>query len=341
MKKIAVCIPTYNESENIVNITTSIDRSLKKYKDKYECIIINCDNNSQDNTNEIFNNIDTVIKKDSLISPKAGKGNNILNFLKYCKKNNIDYAMTIDADLKSFDSSWLDKMIYLLEKNNDFIIPNYYRPHYEGNTTNQFAVPILYNLYGYFIRQPIGGDYAFNKKYINTILKYKFTQNILDYGIDIFMSVTAISNNLKVYQVDYGVKVHSDSYSKIKKIFRSVVYGLCEVYKQYPVNNERSNIDYNIKIHNDGEFMHRKYFDECYKELINMYNLNYDSYEIIKNKWINCLKEFIKKVPDIDDDFMKNLEDVFMLRNISFWDKHNNDDRWEAEIIDVTKKVGE
>lgn len=339
MKKIALCIPTYNEADNIAHITSAADNALKKYKNKYDCVIVNCDNNSIDNTNKIFEQINTHIKKISIISLKKGKGNNILNFLKYCKENNVDYAITIDADLKSFETPWLDKMIFVLENNCDFVIPNYYRPVYEGNTTNHFIVPILYNLYGLFIRQPIGGDYAFNRKYINLILQKNFTKNILDYGIDIFMVIIAITNGLNICQIDYGTKVHSDSYKKIKKIFRSVVYGLCEVYKQCPPLDLEKKLNYNIKLHKDGKFKYREYFEEDYEKLLNKYNLNHDCYEKIKKKWIYFLTEYIKRIPNLDENFMNTFEEYFLLRSVSFWDKYDNDNMWENEIINLASEV--
>ena len=65
-KKIAVCLPSYNESENISNITLIVDKALKKYNN-YETYIVNADSASTDSTNEIFNNTLTESKKISLI----------------------------------------------------------------------------------------------------------------------------------------------------------------------------------------------------------------------------------------------------------------------------------
>lgn len=57
--KLFVCLPSYNEADNISNITKKVDRALKKSQKKYECIIINADNRSKDGTNEIFNATNT------------------------------------------------------------------------------------------------------------------------------------------------------------------------------------------------------------------------------------------------------------------------------------------
>ncbi len=63
-KKVCVCLPSYNEAENIEFITTKVDKALKKLKNEYECIIVNADNNSVDGTNKIFQKKNKEVKKD-------------------------------------------------------------------------------------------------------------------------------------------------------------------------------------------------------------------------------------------------------------------------------------
>lgn len=339
MKKLAICIPSYNESENISNITKLVDKSLKQFDDIYESVIINCDNNSPDNTNMLFNETNTLHKKISIVTNKKGKGINIYNFFKYCLDNNVDYSIMIDADLKSFESNWINKYIDSLDKGYDFICPLYKRRKEEGNTTNHFVVPVLYSIYGKFIRQPIGGDYAFNRKYIETIMKEEFTPNILEYGIDIFMVVTAIVKRLKIGEVYLGDKIHGASYDKMLKIFKSVVLGFSETYNHYPVVLDKENIkfipfDYELK---NCEF--RNDFNNIYKDYLNNYLL--DNYDLYRDSWFNTLLDYLNSIKEIDDELLKNMEKSFFYRIVSFWDKMSEDNNrmWENEIIKITKEM--
>lgn len=54
MKKIAICLPSFNECKNIQFVTKVINEGLKKYNKNFECYIVNADNNSPDNTNKLF-----------------------------------------------------------------------------------------------------------------------------------------------------------------------------------------------------------------------------------------------------------------------------------------------
>ena len=196
MKKIAVCIPSYNESHIISDTLRKIDYELSKYLKNYEVIIINIDNNSPDGTSNIFKRIPTKCPKLSIITKEIGKGINIIEFFKYCKSNSIDYAVTVDADVKSLKPKWITKFLTkLIHENYDYVTPIYKRSRYEGSTTNHFAFPIVYAITGLPIRQPIAGDFAFNKKFIELVLNYPVNDSIKRYGIDIYMTLIAATNN--------------------------------------------------------------------------------------------------------------------------------------------------
>lgn len=341
MKKIAICIPSYNENENISNITKLIDESLNNLDEKFESVIINCDNNSPDNTNTLFNETKTIHKKISIVTNQKGKGINIYNFFKYCLDNDIDYSITIDADLKSFKNDWIEKYINMLESGYDFLCPLYKRRKEEGNTTNHFVVPVLYSIYGKFIRQPIGGDYAFNKKYIESIMEEEFTPNILEYGIDIFMVVTAIVKGLKVGEVYLGNKIHGASYDKMLKIFRSVALGFSETYNHYPLVLDKEIIKYNSFLYELKKCEFRNDFNNIYKENLKDYNIL--DYELYKNEYFSILLEYLKNITNIDDKLLNTMERLFFYRVVSFWDKIDLDNniKWENEIINETKEMRE
>ena len=52
--EMVVCIPSYNEADSISYPTTQADKGLTKYFGDKTAVIINCDNNSPDNTKQAF-----------------------------------------------------------------------------------------------------------------------------------------------------------------------------------------------------------------------------------------------------------------------------------------------
>ena len=95
MKKILVCIPTYNEKDNIKNI---IDVVLQQ-GDDIEILII--DDNSPDGTGEIVESLAAEDKRIHLLKRpgKLGLGTAYIDGFKYgLKLAHIDYFMEMDAD---------------------------------------------------------------------------------------------------------------------------------------------------------------------------------------------------------------------------------------------------
>lgn len=281
MKKLAVCLPSYNEGDNIENITKSIDRALRKYGKNYRCVIVNCDSGSTDGTNKLFKSVKTRTKKISILSNEKGKGINIINFMEFCYKNNVDYAFTFDSDLTSFEDVWIYKILGKL-KDNDFVVPVYKRRRYEGNTTNHLMIPLIYYYYGVIASQPIGGDYGFNKTFIKKFHKYK-TDFIKGYGIDIFMFLLALKE-VRVSEVNLGFKRHKPSYGKMEKIFKEVLISFDKTRKYLGnFNNIRFSGENTLLI--DASVM-----DDFYK----FYNVkdNYN-FKLEESNWILTLKHYL------------------------------------------------
>ena len=329
-KTLAICIPSYNESENIANITKQIDDALLYLDDNYDSVIFNSDNNSPDKTNEIFLNTKTIHPKKNIVFDKRGKGYNIREFFNFCVKNNVDYAITLDADLRSFNYTWLLNIVASLETGNDFICPYYERRKEEGNTTNHFVVPILYTLYGKFIRQPIGRDYAFNLKYIKSILTSDLDDDIMDYGIDIYMLIYALTHDFKVDIVYLGQKIHGVSYHKMANIFMGVVKGLKNAVNKYPpLNVSYEEIDYKPFIIPNESW---EYMDEVYDKLnFDPSKLNYGN---IYHIWLDALNKYLQE-DDFTEEKMREFVDLFMKRVVSFWQYVNDNDieDWERLIV--------
>src|SRR3990172_13264639 len=162
---LVIGIPTLNEEDNISLITKIIDKGLTDYFKDKRALILNVDSNSEDQTREVFSRTHTKNKKRSLLAKyePAGKGANIFTMIDFGLERGVEYFCTVDADIASASPKWLNKLIRpLIDDKADYVAPVYKRNRYEGNTTNHLCVPVLNNLYNVPIRQPIGGEFAFD-----------------------------------------------------------------------------------------------------------------------------------------------------------------------------------
>ena len=102
---IVIGIPTYNEVDNISFVVKQVDKGLRKYFKGASAVIVNSDNNSSDNTKNVFLETKTKFPKIYISTPPKlkGKGYNLKNFFEKVKELDAKAAMTVDGDLKSIN----------------------------------------------------------------------------------------------------------------------------------------------------------------------------------------------------------------------------------------------
>ncbi|MBW2990915.1 glycosyltransferase [Candidatus Woesearchaeota archaeon] len=236
---IIVGIPSYNEESTIDFVTWQVAHGLKKYYSHYSCVIINVDNNSQDNTKQVFLNTDTqgIPKVYVTTEPGVkGKGNNFYNLFKIVKELQPKAVVVVDADLKSITPDWMKKLCQPILEGHDLVTPLYARHKYDGTITNNIVYPIVVGLLCRNIRQPIGGDFSFSTKLAEHWLEQEWSDTIRQYGIDIFMTTNALLGNFKVCSTKLGAKIHKvkDPGESLGPMFRQVIGTLFSMLSKNP-----------------------------------------------------------------------------------------------------------
>jgi len=90
-------------------------------------------------------------------------------------------------------------------------------------------------VFGKKVRQPIGGDFAFSRDLIQFYVQQDVWEtDVSRFGIDIWLTVTAIMNKFKVCQAHLGRKIHDakDPSTHLGPMFRQVVYTLFTLMEQ-------------------------------------------------------------------------------------------------------------
>ncbi len=226
MNDIVLGIPSFNEQDSISHVVKQIDRSLKvNFKNK-KAMIICVDGGSTDKTASVF--LSTRTKTEKLVvqtaPEKKGKGNGLKKFFDYASE--AQAAAINDADLKSINPKWVKLQLdAILKKKYDYATPYYSRYKYDGTITNNICYPLIKSVFGYDIRQPIGGDFAFSGKLAQYWKKAFWPVNARLFGIDIFMTTNAVLGNFRLCQLNLGAKIHraKDPALTLEPMFRQVV----------------------------------------------------------------------------------------------------------------------
>lgn len=237
--EMVVCIPSYKEADSISYPVTQADKGLDKYFQENDSVIINCDNNSPDNTKQVFLDTPTKAPKIYLSTDPGvkGKGNNFRNLFQKVVDLGAKAVVVVDADLKSITPEWIKHLGEPLFEDFSYVAPLYVRDKYDGTITNGIAYPMTRALYGRRVRQPIGGDFGFSGDLADVYLKSKtWDQAVANFGIDIWMTTLAINQKVQVCQAFMGrPKIHrtKDPGGDLGPMFRQVVGTIFAMMKEF------------------------------------------------------------------------------------------------------------
>jgi len=237
--EMVVCIPSYKEADSISYPVTQADKGLDQYFKENDSVIINCDNNSPDNTKQVFLDTPTKAPKIYLSTDPGvkGKGNNFRNLFKKVVDLGAKAVVVVDADLKSITPEWIKHLGEPLFEGFSYVAPLYIRHKYDGTITNGIAYPMTRALYGRRVRQPIGGDFGFAGELSNVYLKSRtWDRAVANFGIDVWMTTLAINQKVQICQAFMGrPKIHrtKDPGGDLGPMFRQVVGTIFAMMKEF------------------------------------------------------------------------------------------------------------
>ncbi|MEQ9618478.1 MAG: glycosyltransferase [Deltaproteobacteria bacterium] len=237
--EIVVGIPSYNEADSIYFPVEQASKGLMIHYPHKSSVIVNVDNCSPDGTKDAFFSTPTKVPKiyASTKEGEKGKGRNVHNLLEISAGLGAKAVILLDADLRSLTPRWIRYFLEPLEDGYDFVVPIYMRHKYDGTITNNIAYPLLRTLFGLRIRQPIAGDFAISGRLANAfMLEPTWDEYVCNFGIDIWMTIVAISRNFKVCQAFLGSsKTHrpKDPASDLGPMFSQVVGSIFNTIKTF------------------------------------------------------------------------------------------------------------
>ncbi|HPS92936.1 MAG TPA: glycosyltransferase [Deltaproteobacteria bacterium] len=322
---ILIGIPSYNNQTTIAHVIQMVTHGLaSKYKDKRSVILI-ADGGSTDDTREEAKDFQIKPWQEKIVSiyrGPAGKGTALRSIFEAALRLKVKACAVVDSDLRSITSDWVSYLLDpVMEKGFQFVAPVYMRHKYDGTITNNIVYNLTRTLYGKRIRQPIGGDFAFSYD----VAKFYTEQEVWDtdvarFGIDSWMTTTAITNGFKICQSNLGVKIHDvkDPSLHLGPMFRQVVwtiFHLMEVYEDFwkatrgssqvetfgmqgyaepepvRVNMDALLENFRVGFSQFGSLWRDVFSEECFREIEKAFTIEKDAFLFPVDTWVRILYE--------------------------------------------------
>ncbi len=379
---ILVGIPSYNNARTIGHVVRAVQAGFAKYFPDRKCVLVNSDGGSTDGTMDAVQNATIEDFQAILLHHRVrpafkittpyhgipGKGSAFRTIFEIADALNVKACAVVDSDLRSITPEWIELLIKpVIEGGFDYVAPLYHRHKYDGTITNSIVYPLTRALYGKRIRQPIGGDFGFS----GNLAKFYLTKDVWEtdvarYGIDIWMTTTAIANNFKVCQSFLGAKIHDpkDPGTDLSAMLYQVVgatFDLMETYSsvwknikgsepvitcgfQYAVGLEPVNVNVDRMI--DRFRLGVKELMAIWKEflpdsIIHFLNkaveLSKEEFYIPDETWVEIIYSFAlayyRKVVN-KEHLLKSLTPLYIGRTASFVLE-----TWESDAEEVEEKI--
>jgi glucosylglycerate synthase len=236
---ILVGIPCFNNDQTIGHVLEMVSQGLSDHYRDLRAVILVSDGGSTDDTREAVLQTAVRSSQEKLVGiyrGVAGKGSALRSIFEVAEQLSVKACMVVDSDLRSITTDWVRHLLApVMEHGYDFVAPIYTRYKYDGTITNNVAYNLTRALYGRRVRQPIGGDFAFSRECARSYSsKDVWDTDIARFGIDIWMTTTALVEGYRVCQSRLGVKIHDskDPAIQLAPMFRQVVFTLFSLMEQ-------------------------------------------------------------------------------------------------------------
>lgn len=248
---IVVGIPSYNNADTIGHVARAVQIGLVKYFPNMKSVVINSDGGSSDGTSDVVRGISlgnlerlfvhhasTPVSR--IVTPYQGipgKGSAFRTIFHLAMQLDARACCVVDSDLRSITPEWVEALLSpLLYDDFDYVCPMYSRHKFDGTITNSIVYPLTRALYGVNLRQPIGGDFGFSGRLARNYLeKDVWTTEVARFGIDIWMTTTAVAEGFKCCQAFLGAKIHNakDPGSDLAGMLSQVTGALFDLMQNY------------------------------------------------------------------------------------------------------------
>ncbi|HET9084890.1 MAG TPA: hypothetical protein VFN41_10875, partial [Candidatus Limnocylindrales bacterium] len=252
---IMVGIPSFKNAATIGYVVRAAQAGLVQYFPDLRPVVVNSDAGSPDGTGRVVveteppDYVEEILltrpnhrlERVSLTYPEidgvGGKGAALRTIFEIAAALEVQALVVVDSDLRSIVPEWIELLSGpILKGGYDYVSPLYARYKYDGTITNTVTYPLTRALYGKRIRQPIGGDFGVSGDLVRHYLTLDdWTDDVSKFGIDIWMTTSALTGGFAICQTRLGAKIHDpkDPGADLGPMFRQVVGTILRLAVEY------------------------------------------------------------------------------------------------------------
>jgi len=239
---IVVGIPFYNEADTIGSVLKTVSKGLEEFYPNQKCVIVAAGSPAGGKALKV---IDTLPQSEEihriafLLNDERlnGKGWSVRAIFEIARVLGADLAI-VEADLRSrhrngeiegLAPDWISLLLEPIKKGEiDLVISRFNRHYFESCISAHLVYPLLTAIYGSPIHDPLGGQWGISNRLLRTYLqdlRQVGGSEIGGYGVDSWLTTTAIASGARICEANLGIKIDGLSVAKTEL----VLWGVAEV----------------------------------------------------------------------------------------------------------------
>lgn len=244
---LVVGIPSLNNAGTIGHVVRAVEAGLARFFPEARAVIVDVDGGSADGTPEaaLVAALDPrlallpahpehpVLRLATPYPGVPGKGSALRTVFAAAQALEARACAVVEADLRSIQPAWMELLLApVLREGFDFVAPLYQRHRYDGMVNTSIVYPLTRSLYGRRIRHPVGGECGLSARLVRHYLEQEVWEtDVARFGIDPWMTTTALTGGFQVCQAFLGAKIHDAKDPALNSVLQDVVgavFGLME-----------------------------------------------------------------------------------------------------------------
>lgn len=366
--EIVIGIPCFNNQNTIAHVVKTVEEGIAAHYPDMKTLVMVADGGSVDDSREEAESVEKSPWTELLITiyrGVPGKGSAIRAIFEAAYILNAKAVVLFDADLRSINTHWVKQMVEpILRQRYDYVAPLYKRYKYDGTITNNIVYSLTRSLYGYRIRQPIGGDFAFSNRLIRQYINQDVWEtDVGRFGVDIWLTTEAMVGGYNLCQANLGVKIHDekDPAQSLGPMFQQVVTTLFSLMEQnqeywknvkgsqpvptvgpevnvepkpFEISTEKLINDFKVGFTHYKEFWEKVLSEENFKAFLELTKKNEDKFILPVEVWVKSLYDIAATYHHWEADrklLVQLMTPLYFARIASFVNETRDSSNDEAE----------
>ena len=228
--KIGIVMPAYNEQLNIGKTLSLIPENISETLD-----IIVVDDGSTDDTFEIASKFDSIIIRHPI---NRGNGAAIQTGLDFCKDENYDIVIILDADGQHEPKYIKDFIKPIVEDNYDYVIGNRFQYFYEMTFIKKISSRVMSLVLSFFLDQKISDPTMGYRSLSSRVVQHLKCESNYSITLEMLFKIVPYFYSIEI-PIKINQRVYGKSFIKLKKYFYKTLFSFTKFYL-FPIVHRHS-----------------------------------------------------------------------------------------------------